>query len=196
MSDFIAGLDLGQMQDYTALAVLERQGEDAYHCRHLQRYKLGTKYNRIVDRVAGLVQSEALDGKCDLVIDHTGVGTAVFDMFAEAGLRPIGVSIHGGDKVSREGRLCRVPKRDLVSVLQILLQNGRLKVAESLPEAQTLISEALNFRVKISDAGHDSYAAWREGEHDDLVLAVALAAWYAERGRKKAKARARVYTGF
>ena len=29
---------------------------------------------------------------------------------------------------------------------------------------------------------HDSYGAWREGQHDDLVLAVALAVWFAEHG--------------
>jgi hypothetical protein len=28
--------------------------------------------------------------------------------------------------------------------------------------------------------GHDSYGQWREGQHDDLVLAVALATWWAE----------------
>jgi hypothetical protein len=32
---------------------------------------------------------------------------------------------------------------------------------------------------------HDSYNAWRESIHDDLVLAVALAAWYAERQIKR-----------
>jgi hypothetical protein len=32
-------------------------------------------------------------------------------------------------------------------------------------------------RVKISTAGHDSYSA-REGAHDDLVLAVAMAVWF------------------
>jgi hypothetical protein len=28
--------------------------------------------------------------------------------------------------------------------------------------------------------GHDQHGAWREGTHDDLVLAVALACWYGE----------------
>jgi hypothetical protein len=28
--------------------------------------------------------------------------------------------------------------------------------------------------------GHDSYEAWRESIHDDLVLAVSLACWYGE----------------
>ena len=30
----------------------------------------------------------------------------------------------------------------------------------------------------MTPAGSDSYAAGREGKHDDLVLAVALAAWW------------------
>ena len=39
----------------------------------------------------------------------------------------------------------------------------------------------LNFKRKVSLAGRDTYEAWREGTHDDLVLAAALAEWYAER---------------
>jgi hypothetical protein len=43
-----------------------------------------------------------------------------------------------------------------------------------------LRAELLNFRVKINLAsGHDSYEAWREGDHDDLVLAAAMAVWSA-----------------
>ena len=69
-----------------------------------------------------------------------------------------------------------------MGVAQVLLQSGRLKVAESLPLAPTLVSELLNFRVKIGPlTAHDSYGAWREGQHDDLVLALACAAWYGER---------------
>jgi hypothetical protein len=34
---------------------------------------------------------------------------------------------------------------------------------------------------------HDSYEHWREGDHDDLVLAAALACWWPRirRGRTK-----------
>jgi hypothetical protein len=72
-----------------------------------------------------------------------------------------------------------VPKRDLVTVTQVLLQNGRLRVAAGLPEAETLKRELLNFRVKIDPrTAHDSYEHWRESEHDDLVLAVSMAAWF------------------
>ena len=40
----------------------------------------------------------------------------------------------------------------------------------------------VNFRQKIDPAtAHDSYSAWRERDHDDLVLALALACWLGER---------------
>jgi hypothetical protein len=68
-----------------------------------------------------------------------------------------------------------------VSTLAVLLQCGRLTVAPDLAEGETFVSELSNFKVKISTAGHDSYNAWRESIHDDLVLSVALAAWYGER---------------
>jgi hypothetical protein len=45
-----------------------------------------------------------------------------------------------------------------------------------------LVQELLAFRVKIDPlTAHDSYGTWREGAHDDLVLATAVAAWWAER---------------
>ena len=94
------------------------------------------------------------------------------------------MTIHGGDTQSEDpaSGSYRVPKRDLVGGLQVLLQSGRLKIARYLEHAETLKSELLNFRVKINIAtAHDSYQAWREGDHDDLVLATALACWEATR---------------
>ena len=34
--------------------------------------------------------------------------------------------------------------------------------------------------MKISISGNDTFEAWREKDHDDTVLAVCLACWYAE----------------
>jgi hypothetical protein len=69
-----------------------------------------------------------------------------------------------------------------VSAVQIALQSGRLKIAEELALAETLRKELLNFRIKVNiSTAHDSYEAWREGDHDDLVLATALACWKAAR---------------
>ena len=186
---FFIGLDLGQSRDYTALAILEKLeqlapgeagelgGRAVYHVRRLERTR-GTPYPDIVARVKEIIGK--LEG-ASLVVDQTGVGAPVVDMFEQAGLNPIGIYIHGGDRVTNERDTYRVPKRDLVGVLQVLLQNGRLKVASELELADVLIREMLNFKVKIDPlTAHDSYSAWREAEHDDLVFAVALACWYGE----------------
>jgi hypothetical protein len=47
--------------------------------------------------------------------------------------------------------------------------------------AETLEMELQNFRVKITAAANETFEAWRERDHDDLVLALALAAWHAEK---------------
>jgi hypothetical protein len=49
------------------------------------------------------------------------------------------------------------------------------------PEVPQLVSDVLAFKVRITPAGNDTYGSWREDSHDDLVPALALAAWYAER---------------
>lgn len=153
------------------------------HVRHLQRFELGTKYTEIVSSVRSLLLREPFRrrlSRVSLVIDKTGVGRPTMDVFTAAGVNPVGVTIHGGDKVTMEDVMnYRVPKRDLVASVQTLLQNERLKVAAGLPAAATLRRELQNFRVRVdSKTAHDSYSHWREGDHDDLVLSVALACWY------------------
>jgi len=44
-----------------------------------------------------------------------------------------------------------------------------------------LKKEMMDMRVKATPAGNEQFGAWREGEHDDLVFAVALACWGAKK---------------
>jgi hypothetical protein len=186
---FFLGLDLGQIRDYTALVALEKLKQDTsapiYHLRHLQRFPLGTPYTHITHDMSGLLGRDPLLNRSRLMVDGTGVGVPVVNMLYHAGLPVVPVWMTAGSTVSRKGRIIRVPKRDLVSVLQVLFQTGRLKIATSLPLGPVLVDELMNFRAKITPAGNDTYEAWRERDHDDLVLALAIAAWYAERSRHR-----------
>jgi len=185
---YFVGLDLGQSNDFTAVAVLEEMpaklegGDKDFAVRHLERYR-HVPYPEIVDRVETLLNSAVLKHRSTLIIDGTGVGAPVLDMFRKRHRQFTGVLITGGDTESRgEDGLHRVPKRNLVSGLQVLLQSGRLKIAGGLELAETLKAEMLNFKVKINlKTTHDSYEAWRDGDHDDLVLGAALAAWGASK---------------
>ena len=157
--------------------------EHFYAVRHLERLSAGTPYPEQVSKTMKLVTRLKQQGRVTLVLDQTGVGRPVTDLFRSAKLEPKAATVTGGDTVSREGNETRVPKRDLVSSAQVLLQAKRLTIASSLPLAQVLISELLAFKAAITLSRENSAAPpepWRERSHDDLVLAVALAAWYGE----------------
>jgi hypothetical protein len=49
-----------------------------------------------------------------------------------------------------------------------------------LPLAKILTRDLQMFRVKQTRAGNESFEAWREWDHDDVVLATAIPAWAAE----------------
>ena len=148
MSRFHVGLDLGQAADYTAIAVVE-EAEDDLHVRHLERFR-HTLYPDVANRVETLLDSPQLKGKADLVIDTTGVGPAVTDIFSKRGRSFKGVRIHAGDAETREEGIYRVPKRNLVSALQVALQTGTLKIASSLELAELLREELRTFHIKIN----------------------------------------------
>jgi hypothetical protein len=176
------------MSDYTAMVVFEKQHTQShqpeYHARHIMRFALGTSYPTMVEQVCLIYKHPSLrEHTRTLVIDATGCGRPVADMLKPCA--PIAISLHGGENVHHEGRNWQVPKRDVVAAAQVLLQQRRLKLASSLPLTPVLEQELLNFRLKIdATTAHDSYAAWREGQHDDLVLAAALACWWGEHGPK------------
>lgn len=206
--DYIVGLDLGQAQDFTALAVVERTVPPPvpppadpplaaqrspcpaeYTLRHLQRWHLGTKYTAIADDVAALLLRPPLPG-CRLVVDATGVGKPVVEMLrkaikeakVKAALLP--VLITAGHETTSDGDTYRVPKKELVGTLQSLLQGRRLLFAK-IPERDLLLKELANFRVKVTAAANEIYQSVREGQHDDMVLALALACWCGERPVKR-----------
>jgi hypothetical protein len=194
---YFVGVDLGQARDFTAVAALERVelvGEwDAamytykkdvkLRLRYLERMPLGTPYPEVVERVEELTNTPELAGRCSLVVDATGVGRPVVDLLRRQGLRcrMEAVTITGGAAETRSGGYRGVPKRDLITGLQVLLQGGKLKIAAGIPQGAMLAAEMGEMRVRVTEAGNVQYGAWREGSHDDLVLAVALACWGARK---------------
>lgn len=117
-----------------------------------------------------------------LLIDATGCGRPVADLFGALAVWPILVTMTHGHQVTEHDRdVYSVPKPVLVGALQVGLQEQRVKVAAGLPEAATLVREAQNFQYKLTPrTGDDTYGAWRTGTHDDLLFAVALTVWHGE----------------
>jgi len=198
IDEFVLGVDLGQSIDPTALSLVHRQQSpletwdidhdhrvtkqkvhDQFDVRHLERLPLGKPYPEVVQYVAALLRRPPLDEGCLLVIDETGVGRAVGDIFDEAGLEPIRITITAGSDVMQQTwRRFNVAKTLLISTLDARLHTGELRFAADLTDAGALADELKDFRRKVSDVGRASYAA-RTGKHDDLVLATAIAVWVA-----------------
>ncbi len=204
---YYMGLDLGKKQDYTALSIIQaglgtrergqygqvitrmaEPDEVVYTVTWLERFKLGLSYPEMIEACVKRYRAidtagQGLPGQAHahkmLAVDATGVGGPVVDLLRKTGLNPLAITITGGDKASHEGQDYRVPKRDLVTCVQVLQQQRRLKVSPGLVEGATLVREMQSFSYKISEVGHDSYGSWREGSHDDLTLSVACALWVA-----------------
>lgn len=188
---YAVGIDIGQAHDPTALAVVCRittetqnpalraanpEPHPRYEVPHLERLRLGMPYPAQVDAIEAMLTRPPLNRLSPRVlVDYTGVGRPVFDMFAGryALRRAQGVVITGGRETTRHGPGWSVPKGELVSKLQALFHAGELRIASSLPDAAVLMRELQDFRVRYSDAGNATFSA-REGAHDDLVLALSL----------------------
>lgn len=181
MSDSYLGVDLGQASDHSACVVVQPLAPGkgpVYAVPHLERFPLGTSYPAIAQAVRDLAGTLRRQGQVSVVVDATGVGRAVVDL-----LRPVpglvGVTITAGHTVTETDGDWHVPKKELVSGLQLVLQSRRLRIGRMVPGVEALVQELCNYQVRITPAAHETYAA-AAGQHDDLVMALALALWRAE----------------
>jgi hypothetical protein len=189
---FFVGLDLGKKHDPTAVAVVERidrawafQGSELHRLavRHVERVPLGTPYPRVVERVRQIVQSPTLRGRCALAVDATGVGEPVVDLLRDArlGCDLSAVTITSGEYQHSKGSGWSVPKRDLIAHVQVLLERDELRIARRMPDAGSLVRELLDMQSTTTTSGRRRLGADGHGQHDDLVIALALACWRARK---------------
>jgi hypothetical protein len=176
---FFVGLDLGQREDFSAIAVVERE-EAAWGrrggslVRHLERLPLGTPYAKVVERVSALVRHPEIAGRCRLVVDATGVGAPVVEMLGSAGLSGVmtAVTITSGAQAHGHGERWNVPRKDLLMGLVVMLETGELGICRRLGETARMLGELTCMTVR-----------GKSGEHDDLAMAVGLACWRARAAR-------------
>jgi hypothetical protein len=192
---YLVGVDIGQSQDYTAIATLKQflnsENESRYELPALERVPLGTSYQDIVTYVVSMLKSPVVQGKYlegpkagmpigtgldpleipELVLDATGCGRPVAEMFAAHEINEndtsqlfnqVNCTITGGSAISAIGGFYGVPKKELVSNLETLVQTHRLQMPKDLEFGPVLVEELLNFRAKINTkTGNDSFEAWR-----------------------------------
>ncbi len=193
------GLDLGQRRDHSALSMLELSWEPQGQCRvdyswlfqprlavrTLERFPLGVSYERlhliILERLRLLDRHEPAPPSATppfrrLIVDAGGPGPPVVDRLRLSLPRHVRLSpviITGGRTPSLlSGGYDGIPRRAILSRLIHMIACGSLV-------APKVIDGWQQFRAEMLDLSGDSTHPASPGAHDDLVIAVGLAAWAA-----------------
>lgn len=194
---YILGLDLGQQNDYTVLSMLkmyEIKGTLEYHLQYLKKYPLRTSYPDIVELVNGFIKNPFLKDKALLIVDYTGVGRPVVDLLRGYEVNLVALNITGGSSSNwKNNREVSVPKKDIVSSLQVSFQSSKLKISSDIKHLDDLKKEFINFKAKINSGGNASFNA-ASGYHDDIVMSIGIAIWYVEYVNRKGRT-LRIITG-
>ncbi len=196
--DFILGVDLAKRYDRTAFTLLERTpldvpvpedeelpDTDPLLLRLAGCYQppRGTAYEVVAKYAGRLVNCDFLRGRTQVVLDLTGVGQAVLELFyQQPWLDELtwSVTITPGQRVSRRAPMeWGVPKKDLVDAVLINLQRKRL-VACPLDgwDMEVCRKQMFAFKRKVDPKTlYASFEAIDEATHDDAVLSLCLGCW-------------------
>jgi hypothetical protein len=193
---FFFGLDLGKRRDPSTIAAIEvPDTHTTFHLagppprevvlRFLETMELKTPYTEVVRRASAVLNHTAVPGNKRLAVDATGVGEPVVEMLVKARLpcELMPIVITGGYNEYKSGRIWYVPKLDLLAGLQALFESEELKLAKNLPELPQLIKELLSVKYEFGVSRKIHIGAEGHREHDDRVMALALACWAARRYR-------------
>lgn len=197
-SDFTAlGLDLGQSIDYSAGVMLESRCHPSnlygppdllIRCRYIRKWPLGTDYMQIVE--------DALDLNPSIILpEFNGVGRVFVDIlrnrarergFHGAIMPVVSVGSNARIQVHKEarGRHVSIPKCDIVTAISLLQQQKFLRLPD-VPETKMLLAELGDFQVRFGRSMKQFGNMPGQGRHDDLVIALGLAAWWTLRRRKE-----------
>jgi phage FluMu gp28-like protein len=155
----VAGLDWGRYRDFTALVVL-RQADKQLHAVHVERLP-SAGWQTQIERLAHRFSEWWVHAVC---CDATGIGDPLAEMLqqrlsdARAGVRLEPVVFNAPTK------------RMMIESLALAMEQRRVKI----PPHPDLLRELHAFTASRTATGHIRLQA-QGNEHDDLVIALALA---------------------
>lgn len=166
---------------------------------HIDKFN-NISYPRTADIIASRMGHTSLVNNADLLIDGTGIGEAVVDLLRDRHLAPLPIIFTGGEQVRevhedmghifgstfggmRAVKEMHVPKADLVAAGQLLIQQGRVRVAPGLKYADDFKAQMEGFRGKVNERGRVKYENESDTLHDDMVVCYLMAAWWMVQGQ-------------
>jgi hypothetical protein len=154
--------------------------EVRYAVTTAERVTGGSSPTLLADTIADLaaVAHQAPAERCSVVVDITASGEPFIKLLRERKVRAAPVMVADAAKAQADGRVWRLPSRELIAVALRLLAEKRIEVAD-LDQAETLAQQLEAFRTKAPPK--DALSNWRPSAHVDLAQALMVACWWSER---------------
>jgi len=220
MKKYIFSMDIAERNDYSALEVYRisdvltrpRHSSDPFEreLKFLDMLEMhqwqNVPYEVQVSDVRKLLENPEyspdptrLGSNAYVVIDISGVGSAVQSLFNLAGIQTVGINFTGGSqsnpmywggasKFSNQlkGSMAslrgfNVPKEDLVKASVVMMEQGRVRTtlkAKQSPYMQLFRKQLMGFRGEINARGRLKAGNISDSLHDDLVCSFIMACWF------------------
>ena len=142
--------------------------------------------HELVARLSRLCHHPHLAGHTTLLMEKNSPGQVVDEMIKRANLPVtyIPVTTTSGKQVIVRGSERFVPKEKLIGSVEYLLQQNLLKISSQIPQSDLLREELRQFERRSQRGGASKLAAGTG--HDDMVMALALASWWAYENKSRA----------
>lgn len=148
---YVMGVDLAKVKDWTVIRVYDRSTNNLVFSDRFQTIEWPFQKKRIY-AIAKLYNNALA------VIDATGIGDPIADDLARAGI------------AVEPFKISEPSKKELIEKLSIWIEQKKMRMVED----EVAVLEYDNFSYDVGATGKIRYGA-RQGYHDDIVLADALA---------------------
>jgi hypothetical protein len=153
-ASYLLGVDIARHEDFTALCVIDRATKNVVY---LDRFReMEFHYQR--EKILTLAKKY---NNAKIIIDSTGMGDSVASELKRHAF------------VEEYPLYSQKAKQQLIDKLVIFISERVIKI----PQNEALINELLRYEVKLSQRDNLYKYSAPKGEHDDMVVALALAVW-------------------
>ena len=156
---YVMGVDLGQMDDYTAISIFDI---DNHQLVHQDRFR-GIEYPLQKEHIIAKARRY---NNARVIIDATGVGKPIYQDLGQSGIFVEDFVFTGKSKEELIGNLIVFAKEKYITIPNIEYLIDELKAFE-----YQYINETTGERLR-----NPKYSA-PKGQHDDCVMSLALACW-------------------
>lgn len=212
MSQYTVSVDIAKRRDFFAIQVYRDTPElikgdvnanapdRIFHYQDLvyQFKAQDMRYQDFATHLVRLLSDKKLQNNNDLIVDGTGVGVAVVDIFRDKGLTPIPiVATSGGEahpvfadagNIFGSGEKLRgmrtvsewhIPKTELVQAGQVAMEQHRFRPAPNIRHLDDFRDQLMNFKGKFNEkTQYTKYNAEDDEVHDDFITCFLMAMWW------------------